>query len=60
MGIYYTLAAYQENRTFFNLTVAMRLVTSQVFLRQGGGWQLAGYWEGGGALITAVALLVDW
>jgi hypothetical protein len=58
MGIYYTLAAYQENRTFFYLTVPMRLLTSLVFWRQGGEWKIAGAWEGGGALITAGALMV--
>ncbi|KAH8791134.1 hypothetical protein BGZ57DRAFT_628330 [Hyaloscypha finlandica] len=58
MGIYYALAAYQENRAFFYLTVPMRLLTSTVFWRQGGQWKMAGLWEGGGAVLTAVALMV--
>jgi hypothetical protein len=58
MGIYYTLAAAQENRTFFKLTVPMRMLTSVVFWGQGGGWRIAGLWEGGGAVLTAVALIV--
>ncbi|KUJ11242.1 uncharacterized protein LY89DRAFT_674577 [Mollisia scopiformis] len=56
MGIYYTLAAYQENRTFFYLTVPMRMLTSTVFWSQGGNWKMASIWEGGGATITALAL----
>jgi hypothetical protein len=58
MGIYYTLAAYQENRAFFYLTVPMRVLTSTVFWTQGGQWKMAGLWEGGGAVLTAVALMV--
>jgi hypothetical protein len=58
MGIYYTLAASQENRTFFYLTIPMRMLTSAVFWRQGGDWKIASAWEGGGAVITAVALIV--
>ncbi|TVY89783.1 hypothetical protein LAWI1_G003748 [Lachnellula willkommii] len=64
MGIYYTLAAWQENRTFFKLTVPMRCLTALVFWGQDGGtggqwrWRLAGVWEGGGALVTGCALLL--
>jgi hypothetical protein len=58
MGIYYALAAYQENRAFFYLTVPMRSLTATVFWRQGGQWKIAGLWEGGGAVLTAVALMV--
>lgn len=54
MGIYYTLAAYQENRTFFILTVPMRLLTTAVFWNQ--GWKLPSVWEGSGALLTLGAL----
>jgi hypothetical protein len=57
MGIYYTLAAYQENRPFFYLTVPMRLLTSAVFWGLGGGWKIASFWEGGGAVLTAFALV---
>ena len=32
MALYYSLAAYQENRTFFIATVPMRLLTAIVFL----------------------------
>lgn len=56
MGIYYMLAASQENRLFFLLTVPMRMLTSIVFWNQGGSWKMAGVWEGGGAALTAFAL----
>lgn len=58
MGIYYILAAYQENHAFFWLTVPMRTLTTTVFLRQGGGWTGPGIWEGLGATATALALIV--
>ncbi|KAI0140345.1 hypothetical protein BJ166DRAFT_504010 [Pestalotiopsis sp. NC0098] len=54
MGIYYTLAAYQENTTFFILTVPMRLLTTAVFWNQ--GWTTPSVWEGSGALLTLGAL----
>jgi hypothetical protein len=54
MGIYYTLAAYQENRMFFIATVPMRCLTAVVFWRQ--AWVAYAVWEGGGAALTAVAL----
>jgi len=54
MGIYYTLAAYQENQTFFIATVPMRSLTALVFWRQ--AWIAPAVWEGGGAVLTAVAL----
>ena len=57
MGIYYSLAAYQENRSFFKLTVPMRLLTATVFWGQGGTWKVAGLWEGAGAVLTGLALL---
>lgn len=57
MGIYYTLAAYQENCAFFWLTVPMRSLTTTVFLRQGGGWTAPGIWEGLGATATLLALI---
>ncbi|KAE9367619.1 hypothetical protein N431DRAFT_349587 [Stipitochalara longipes BDJ] len=58
MGIYYSLAAYQENRTFFKLTVPMRMLTATVFWGQGGTWKVAGLWEGLGAGLTGLALIV--
>ncbi|TVY18059.1 hypothetical protein LARI1_G003683 [Lachnellula arida] len=62
MGIYYTLAAWQENRTFFKLTVPMRCLTALVFWGQDGGaggqWRLAGVWEGVGAVVTECALVL--
>jgi hypothetical protein len=58
MGIYYSLAAYQENRSFFKLTVPMRLLTATVFWGQGGMWKGAGLWEGVGAGLTGLALLL--
>ncbi len=54
MGIYYTLAGYQENKTFFWLTVPMRLLTTAVFWNQ--GWNTPAIWEGSGALLTLGAL----
>ncbi|USW49291.1 hypothetical protein Slin15195_G026100 [Septoria linicola] len=56
MGIYYTLAARQENKSFFLLTIPMRLVAAITFSQFDGTWKLAAFWEGGGALLTAVAL----
>jgi hypothetical protein len=58
MGIYYTLAAAQENRTFFYLTIPMRLLTSMIFWIQGGEWKVASIWEGAGAFLTALALML--
>ena len=50
MGIYYALAAYQENRAFFYLTVPMRLLTFDGVLEARwsveDGWVVGG-WRGG-------------
>ncbi|KAH7137028.1 hypothetical protein B0J13DRAFT_560411 [Dactylonectria estremocensis] len=54
MGIYYTLAAYQDNVAFFTCTVPMRLLTATVFWAQ--GWYAASLWEGAGSITTAIAL----
>jgi hypothetical protein len=54
MGIYYPLAAYQNNAAFFAATVPMRLLTTAVFWAQ--GWPGAAAWEGLGAVATALAL----
>jgi hypothetical protein len=56
MGLYYNLAAYQENTAFFIASVPMRLLTTTVFFAQ--GWTAPAVWEGAGAVITGVALLV--
>lgn len=58
MGIYYTLASVQENRTFFKATVPMRLLTTTVFWMQ--GWKAASLWEGIGAGLTGLTLLIEW
>ena len=57
MGIYYILAAWQENHTFFKLTIPMRMLTATVFWSLGGTWKLAGVWEGAGASATALAMV---
>lgn len=54
MGIYYPLAAYQENRAFFIATVPMRSLSATVFWTQ--GWREAAIWEGTGAMLTGLAL----
>lgn len=54
MGIYYPLAAYQENRTFFLATVPMRSLSATVFWLQ--DWKAASIWEGAGAALTGLAL----
>ena len=56
MGIYYTLAAYQENRAFFILTVPMRMLTAVTFWSV--RWKTAGVWEGAGAVLTGLALVM--
>ncbi|KAJ7259560.1 hypothetical protein B0H12DRAFT_1108695 [Mycena haematopus] len=56
MGIYYTLAAYQENRMFFIATVPMRGLTAVVFCGYGHAWRAAAVWEGSGSALTAAAL----
>ncbi|KAI3391403.1 hypothetical protein diail_7444 [Diaporthe ilicicola] len=55
MGIYYPLAAYQENRAFFIATVPMRSLSATVFWQQ--GWVEAAVWEGAGAALTGLALM---
>jgi hypothetical protein len=68
MGIYYHLAGFQENRSFFIATVPMRLLTASVFCLAPGAesdetrsvFRIAGFWEGGFAMVTAAALAFDW
>jgi hypothetical protein len=55
MGLYYSLAAYQENTLFFAATVPMRLLTTTVFFAQ--GWTVPAVWEGAGAVLTGITLL---
>ena len=57
MGIYYNLAAYQNNRAFYALSVPMRTLTAIIFWGQGGLWKTASVWEGGSAALTGLALL---
>ncbi|KXH56352.1 hypothetical protein CNYM01_00232 [Colletotrichum nymphaeae SA-01] len=57
MGIYYTLAAAQDNRAFFLATVPMRLTSAFVFWRQ--DWGIVSGWEGGSAALTLLALAWD-
>ncbi|KAK1621813.1 hypothetical protein BDP81DRAFT_455883 [Colletotrichum phormii] len=57
MGIYYTLAAAQDNRVFFLATIPMRLTTAVVFWRQ--DWGIVAVWEGGSAALTLLALAWD-
>lgn len=54
MGIYYPLAAYQENRLFFLATVPMRSLSATVFWYQ--EWTEAAVWEGAGAALTGLAI----
>lgn len=56
MGQYYILAAFQENKTFFMLTIPMRGLTALVFWGQGGPWKIPAIWEAVAAVVTAVAL----
>ncbi|TQN64144.1 hypothetical protein CSHISOI_11279 [Colletotrichum shisoi] len=57
MGVYYALAAAQDNRAFFLATVPMRLTSAVVFWRR--GWAGVAAWEGGGAALTMLALAWD-
>lgn len=57
MGVYYTLAAYQENKLFFIATDPVRLLTTVVFWAQGAQWRATAVWEGTGAILTGTALV---
>jgi hypothetical protein len=57
MGLYYLLAAYQENSIFFIATVPMRLVTTAVFASLSGPWRVPAAWEGLGAFVTLAAVV---
>jgi hypothetical protein len=56
MGVYYTLAAYQENKAFFLATVPLRLLTCVAFWNLGDGWRRVASWEGIAAVATGAAL----
>ncbi|KAI5455969.1 hypothetical protein BGZ63DRAFT_397207 [Mariannaea sp. PMI_226] len=56
MGLYYSIAAYQENTVFFMATVPMRSLTTVVFWHY--NWKGAAAWEGVGAALTLIALLI--
>jgi hypothetical protein len=58
IGLYYSLAAYQENRAFFIATVPMRLLSAIVFGRYQGVWKIASLWEVFGAILTLGALIM--
>jgi len=57
MGVYYTLAAYQNNKTFFKLSAFMRIVSAYVFWKQ--NWIVPALWEGSFAAATALSLFFD-
>jgi hypothetical protein len=58
IGIFYILAAFQENRAFFKLTLLTRTLTAIWAMRVGGRWTVLGMVEGLGALVTAGALVL--
>lgn len=49
------LAAYQENRAFFALTLA-RFISASIFWFQGPAWRVIATWEAISAVMTAAAL----
>jgi hypothetical protein len=57
IGLYYSLAAYQENRAFFIATVPMRLLAALIFGRHQGVWKTASFWQVFGAILTLGALI---
>lgn len=59
MGIYYTLAFVQDNRTFFVATFPMRMLTAVVLGMQEGFWVYVALWEGIGAGFTGVMLALE-
>ncbi|KAJ4258116.1 hypothetical protein NW762_008257 [Fusarium torreyae] len=56
IGIYYMLAAYQENRTFFAMTLA-RFISASIFWAQGPAWRVIATWEAVSAGLTGAALV---
>ncbi|EYE90582.1 uncharacterized protein EURHEDRAFT_286571 [Aspergillus ruber CBS 135680] len=59
MGIYYTLAFVQDDRTFFAATIPIRMLTAAVLGMQGGAWLYVALWEGIGASFTGVILALE-
>jgi hypothetical protein len=59
IGVFYILAAFQENRAFFKLTLLTRTLTAIWAMRLGGEWTVLGRLEGLGAIITACALVLE-
>ncbi|KAF2280508.1 uncharacterized protein EI97DRAFT_124696 [Westerdykella ornata] len=64
IGVFYTLAAYQENRAFFRCSLLTRSLTTWVLWNAskewGSAWKEVALWEGTAAAVTAVALVWDW
>jgi hypothetical protein len=58
IGMFYLLAAYQENKIFFLFSL-FRLPAAAIFAAQGPGWRPRAIWEGVATLLTAVALVWD-
>jgi hypothetical protein len=58
IGIYYCLAAYQENRAFFAMTLA-RFISAKIFWSQGPAWRTIATWEALSAAVTSIALVWD-
>lgn len=56
IGIYYMLAAWQENRTFFAMTL-LRFVSAAIFWRQGPAWRTIATWEAFSAVLTGFTLM---
>ncbi|KAF2744577.1 hypothetical protein M011DRAFT_470426 [Sporormia fimetaria CBS 119925] len=56
MGVFYILAAVQENRAFFYLSLCTRGLTTCVMYNVGGRWMQVAVWEGFGVLGTLGAM----
>ena len=58
IGLFYILAAYQENKIFFAFSL-LRLPAAVIFWAQGPGWHAMATWEALSTLLTAGALAWD-
>lgn len=56
VGVYYNMAAYQENRLFFWTTVGTRACAALIFWNQP-GWRHIALLDSGSAFVTALTLL---
>jgi hypothetical protein len=56
VGAFYILAASQENRAFFKLSLVTRTLTTIWALKMGNGWTALGVFEGLGAFGTACTM----